>query len=178
MNTLIKLNNGITIPRIGLGVWQIPDGIVVETAVLDALKAGYRHIDTAKIYGNESGVGLAIKKSKISRSEIFVTTKLWNADHNDPKKAFEESLNRSGLDYIDLYLIHWPVDVRLKTWKILEELYLEGKVKSIGVSNFTIAHLEELLKIAKIVPVHKGGTSAVAMATPTTALTIRGVITA
>lgn len=148
----IKLNNGVEIPRVGLGVRQIPDGVAVETAVLNALKSGYRHIDTAKIYGNEKGVVSAIKKSNIPRKEIFVTTKLWNSDHKDPKKAFEDSLNRLGLDYIDLYLIHWPVSVRLTTWKVFEELYSEGKIKAIGVSNFTIAHLEELLKVSKIIP--------------------------
>ena len=152
METL-TLNNKTKIPILGLGVYQANPGKETENAVLNALQTGYRHIDTAAVYNNEEAVGIAIKESKISREEIFVTTKLWNAGHSDPLKAFNESLRKLDLDYVDLYLIHWPVEQRLNSWKILEEIYKSGKAKSIGVSNFTIKHLKELLKVAKIIPV-------------------------
>jgi diketogulonate reductase-like aldo/keto reductase len=156
INSKLMMNDGGEIPMLGFGTWQIPDGKSVEECVFTALKAGYRHIDTAKIYGNEKGVGNAVRKaiaSGISRKDIFVVTKLWNADHNDPEKAFNESLEKLGLEYIDLYLMHWPVpEFRLKTWKVFEKLLETGKVKSIGVSNFTIKHLQELLANSKIIP--------------------------
>ena len=152
IRTTVKLNNGIKIPILGLGVWQIPNGKVCEEAVLAGLSTGYRHIDTATIYENEESVGNAIRKSNIARKEIFVTTKLWNEDHDDVEKTFNESLSRLQLDYVDLYLMHFPVLERNKSWKILEKIYKDGKVKAIGVSNFTIRHLKELLKNAGIIP--------------------------
>ena len=148
----VKLNNGIEMPMLGLGTWQISDRDA-ENAVLWALEAGYRHIDTAAYYNNEAGVGKAIRKSGIARDEIFVTTKLKNEDHRNPGKAFEASIKKLGTGYVDLYLIHWPVQgLRNNTWKVFEKLYRDGRCKAIGVSNFTIRHLEELLKVAEIVP--------------------------
>ncbi len=145
----IKLNNGLVMPQIGLGVWEAKAGEEVEQAISQALKAGYRLIDTAKAYGNEESVGKAIRESGIPREEIFLTTKLWNADHgfDNAKKAYKASLERLGLDYVDLYLIHWPVPAQAKyveTWLALEELYEEGLVRAIGVSNFKPTHLEAL----------------------------------
>lgn len=149
----VVLNNGLKMPIVGLGTWQSKKGKECSDAVLSALKLGYRHIDTAAIYGNEESVGAAIKKSKIPREEIFVTTKLWNSDHNDVKGAFLQSLNRLGLDYVDLYLMHYPVEkARNKTWKDMEKLLDTGRVKAIGISNFTQKHISELLKHADIVP--------------------------
>src|SRR3989338_3919413 len=152
IRTTIKLNNGIKIPILGLGMWQIPNGKVCEEAVLAGLSAGYRHIDTAAIYENEESVGNAIRKSNIARKEIFAATKLWNDDHNDVEKAFNESLSRLHLDYVDLYLMHFPVPERNKSWKILERICKSGKAKAIGVSNFTIRHLKQLLEKADIIP--------------------------
>ena len=149
----LTLNNKVKIPIIGLGVYQSNPGMETENAVLEALRLGYRHIDTAAIYRNEESVGNAIKKSKIPREEIFITTKLANQDHSDTLKAFNESLKKLQLDYIDLYLIHWPAEQRLNSWKILEKIYESGNAKSIGVSNFTIKHLKQLLEIAKVIPV-------------------------
>jgi diketogulonate reductase-like aldo/keto reductase len=149
----VKLNNGIEMPILGLGTWQSNKGKECHDAVSWALEAGYRHIDTAAIYGNEESVGAAIKKSGIPRKEIFVTTKLWNSDHGNPQLAFEQSLKRLKLDYVDLYLIHFPVTgVRNNTWKEMEKILDAGKTRAIGVSNFTIKHLTELLKIATVVP--------------------------
>lgn len=146
------LNNGTEIPVLGLGTWELT-GKEAEQAVLCALEAGYRHIDTASIYGNEEEVGKAIRKSGVPRREIFVTTKLWNTDHDDPADACEASLKRLGMDYVDLYLIHWPVQgVRNRTWKFMEQLLGAGKCRAIGVSNYTIRHLRELLETAKVVP--------------------------
>ena len=158
MNTpLVTLNNGIDIPQLGLGVWQAKDGEEVETAVLAALKAGYRMIDTAAVYGNEAGVGRAIKKSGIPRPEIFVTTKLWNADqgYDETLKAFAKSLERLQLDYVDLYLIHWPVPKSNKyidTWRAFETIFNDGLARSIGVSNFKPKHLERLIEHTEILP--------------------------
>ncbi len=152
INTTAKLNNGVEIPMLGLGTWESADGSECENAVSDAIQVGYRHIDTAAAYRNEKSVGKGIKKSGISRDEIFVTTKLWNQSHDDPEGALEESLEKLQLDYVDLYLIHWPVPQRNSSWKMLEKFLEEGKCKSIGVSNFTIRHLEELFKQSKIVP--------------------------
>ncbi len=148
-----KLNNGNTIPLFGLGTYQSGPGKVTEQAVIWALEAGYHHIDTAMIYRNEESVGAAIKKSGIPRKDIFVTTKLWNSDHDDPESALKASLKRLSLDYVDLYLIHWPVQgKRLHAWSVLEKLQKKGFAKDIGVSNFTISHLKELLGNAKVVP--------------------------
>ncbi|WP_288394064.1 aldo/keto reductase [uncultured Vagococcus sp.] len=159
-----ELSNGLNIPKIGFGTWQTPDGDVAESSVTHALKAGYRHIDTAAIYGNEESVGRAIKKSGIDRSELFITTKLWNNNHSykKAKLAIDESLAKLDLDYVDLYLIHWPnpVDLRpdfatgnAESWRAMEEAVAEGKIKAIGVSNFHPHHIDALLKTAKIKPV-------------------------
>jgi len=149
----IKLNQGSEIPPIGFGVYQTPKGEVTKESVKIALDTGYRHIDTAAIYGNEADVGAAIKESGISREETFVTTKLWNSDHSDPQKAIATSLEKLGFDYVDLYLMHWPVEgKRIRTWSIMEKFLEQGKAKEIGVSNFTTKHLEELLKNSSIVP--------------------------
>ncbi|MEM2918278.1 MAG: aldo/keto reductase [Candidatus Altiarchaeota archaeon] len=157
INSKVKLNNGVEIPYLGLGTWLLNSGKETQNAVLWALEFGYRLIDTASIYGNESDVGIAIKKSKISRDKIFVTTKLWNSDQGYEKtlKAFEKSLKILNLSYIDLYLVHWPAEkksLREETWKAIEKVYMEGKCRAIGVSNYTIKHLSELLEIAEIIP--------------------------
>jgi methylglyoxal/glyoxal reductase len=150
-----KLNNGVVIPRLGLGVYQSPPGQTTQRAVEYALKIGYRHIDTARIYGNESDVGAALRKSGIKREAAFITTKLWNSDHGyeTALKACDDSLNRLGLKYLDLYLIHWPVpEIRNESWTALTKLLKDGKCRSIGVSNYTIQHLTELLEDADVVP--------------------------
>lgn len=154
METL-ELNNGIKIPQLGLGVWQSQRGEETQKAVSYALKTGYRHIDTAKIYGNEYDVGKAIKESEIPREDIFITTKLWNIDHgySQTKTAFETSLKMLDTDYIDLYLIHFPIGGAIyETWKAMEELYKDGYIKAIGVSNFNQEHLDYLMNNANIVP--------------------------
>jgi diketogulonate reductase-like aldo/keto reductase len=157
MYPLVTLNNDVVMPQIGLGVWQAKDGQEVETAVSTALQCGYRLIDTAAVYGNETGVGRAIAASGIPREEIFVTTKVWNADqgYEQTLAAFHKSLERLGMDYVDLYLIHWPVPAKDKyvdTWKALEKLYSDGKVKAIGVSNFTVEYLERLMNESTVIP--------------------------
>lgn len=157
------LANGIKIPVIGFGTWQTPDGDVAYQSVLDALKAGYRHIDTAAAYGNEASVGRAIKDSGIPREELFVTSKLRNDSHSyeAAKIALDKSLDLLGLDYLDLYLIHWPNPLinrrdwdkaNAEAWRYMEDAYTEGKIRAIGVSNFQIEHLEALLKTATIRP--------------------------
>ncbi|MCI1210616.1 MULTISPECIES: aldo/keto reductase [Bifidobacterium] len=151
----LVLHNDVAIPQIGLGSWQAMPGGEAYDAVATALRAGYRHIDTAAIYGNEEDVGQAIRDSGIPRGDIFVTTKLWNTDHGygRAKQAFLDSLQRLGLDYIDLYLIHFPFGGRIcETWKAMEELYGEGRVRAIGVSNFTTEHLDYLMRGAAITP--------------------------
>ncbi|KFJ08393.1 putative glyoxal reductase [Bifidobacterium tsurumiense] len=150
----ITLNNGVQIPQLGLGVFQTPSGEVTVEAVREALKTGYRHIDTAMIYHNEESVGEGIRQSGVAREEIFVTTKLWNDDvrAGRAKEAFEESLKRLGLDYVDLYLIHWPADGWEKAWEQLQELAKEKRVRAIGVSNFQQHHLERLLSMSDVVP--------------------------
>lgn len=150
----IKLNNGIEIPQIGLGVFRTPDGEDTVNAVKWAIQAGYRHIDTAKGYGNEKSVGEGIRRSGIDRSELFITTKLANDDNQNGKtrEAFEKSLSDLGLDYLDLYLIHWPTTGSVEAWKVMEELYKEGKVRAIGVSNFYVNHMEKLSKHWSVVP--------------------------
>jgi len=151
----VQLNNGVLIPRVGLGVFRAAKGAETRDAVRHALHVGYRHIDTARIYGNEEDVGAAVRESGLSRSEIFVTTKLWNADQGtrSAAAAFEASLARLGLDYVDLYLLHWPVPgKRLESWRELERLVGNGRVRAIGVSNFMVHHLEELLAVATVVP--------------------------
>ena len=159
------LNNNVTIPVLGFGTWKAENGEIAYQAVLEALKAGYRHIDTAAIYKNEESVGRAIQDSGILREEIFVTSKLWNTNHNykQARQAFEDSLEKLGLDYLDLYLIHWPNPKPLRendawktrnaeVWRAMEDLYLEGKIRAIGVSNFLPHHLDTLLETAKILP--------------------------
>lgn len=153
----VTLNNGVEIPQVGLGVFQTPEGAEVEGAVRAALEAGYRLIDTAAVYGNEVGVGRAIRASGLPREEVFVTTKLWNAHHayEDALRAFDESLGRLDCGYVDLYLIHWPLPMEGKftqAWKALEKLYGDGRVRAIGVSNFKPHHLDVLLAAAETVP--------------------------
>lgn len=142
-------------PQIGLGVWLSGNGAELDTAIKSALDVGYRHIDTAAFYFNESGVGRAIAESGVERSEVFVTTKVWNDDQGYEKtlKAFDKSLNELRMDHVDLYLVHWPVkDKYIETWTALEELYEQGKVKAIGVSNFLQHHLEVLLPHCAVKP--------------------------
>lgn len=156
INYKLKMNNGLEIPQFGLGVYLTKSGTECVNAVTWALEAGYRHIDTAKIYGNEREVGEAVRQSGIKRDELFITTKLWNDDHGyeSALKAFDKSLKTLNTDYIDLYLIHWPVkDKRKDSWKALEKIYESGYCKSIGVSNYMISHLNELFSYANIIPV-------------------------
>ncbi|MEL7247392.1 MAG: aldo/keto reductase [Bacteroidota bacterium] len=148
--------NNFTIPALGLGVLKAQDGNEVEQAVAAALKAGYRLIDTASVYGNESGVGQAITNSSVNRNDIFLTTKVWNRDqgYDQTLRAFDESLERLKTDYVDLYLIHWPVAGKyVDTWRALERIHQEGRAKAIGVSNFQVHHLDHLLQTAKVQPV-------------------------
>jgi diketogulonate reductase-like aldo/keto reductase len=149
----VTLNNGVKIPRLGLGVWQ--SGGATKSAVLSALNLGYRHIDTAAVYGNEALVGAAVAEAGLPREELFVTTKLWNSDHGYDKalRAFETSLRRLRLEYVDLYLMHWPVEgLRLESWRALETIANEGRARAIGVSNFMVHHLNELASSAKVLP--------------------------
>ncbi|UJH69001.1 aldo/keto reductase [Allomuricauda sp. SCSIO 65647] len=149
------LHNGIKMPYFGLGVYLSKDGQEVIDAVKWALEAGYRHIDTASIYRNEQGVGQGIRESSVNREEVFLVSKVWNADqgYESTLKAFDDSLKRLETDYLDLYLVHWPVAGKYKdTWKALEKLYRDGRIKAIGVSNFLQHHLEDLLQAAEIVP--------------------------
>lgn len=151
----VKLNTGAQIPAIGFGTWKIRLNGSAQRAVAEALAAGYRHIDTARIYGNEKGVGRAIANSGIARKDLFVTTKLWNGDQGYDKalKAFDGSLERLGLDYVDLYIIHWPVTgKRQESWKALEQIHRSGRARAIGVSNYTVKHLQELLAGSDITP--------------------------
>ena len=153
----VTLNNGLKMPQLGFGVWQVEDD-QAAIAVAKALEVGYRSIDTAMIYKNEKGVGKAIAESSVPREELFITTKVWNSDqgYENTLRAFDESLERLGLDYVDLYLIHWPTpkfDQYVETYKALEKLYHDKRVKAIGVCNFEIEHLERLLNECEVVPV-------------------------
>lgn len=151
----VMLNNGVAMPGLGLGVFKVGDGSPVIGAVKSALRNGYRSIDTAAVYGNEEGVGIAISESGIERHDIFLTSKVWNADqgYESTLKAFETSLRKLGTDYLDLYLIHWPVKGKyLDTWRAMTELYREGRIKAIGVSNFHIHHLKDILGSGDMVP--------------------------
>jgi diketogulonate reductase-like aldo/keto reductase len=152
----VTLNNGVTIPQLGFGVFQVPDD-ETTAAVTAALEAGYRSIDTAAIYGNETGVGRALAASGLPREELFVTTKLWNADqgYDATLRAFDASLARLGLDHVDLYLIHWPTparDLYLDSWRAVERLTAEGRLRAAGVSNFQPAHLRRLIDESGFVP--------------------------
>ncbi|NQD39450.1 aldo/keto reductase [Glutamicibacter halophytocola] len=152
----ITLNNGVEMPQVGFGVFQVPNE-ETTAAVAAALKAGYRSIDTAAIYGNEEGVGKALAQSGIAREELFITSKIWIADmgYEQTLEAFEASLQRLGLDYLDLFLIHWPApekDLYVETWKALEKLYADKKIRAIGVSNFQPEHLDKLTAGGSIVP--------------------------
>ena len=153
-DTTLTMNNGVQIPQLGLGVFQTPDGKATSQAVTWALQAGYRHIDTAMIYGNEESVGQGIRDSGLKRRNVFLTTKLWNDDIRSgrAKEAFEESLDRLGTDYVDLYLIHWPAQGWQQAWQDMEELYRQRRVRAIGVCNFQQHHLEELHSISSTKP--------------------------
>lgn len=149
------LHNGVKMPWLGLGVWRVNEGDEVENSVKAALKAGYRSVDTAAVYKNEEGVGKALKEAGVPREELFITTKVWNADqgYESTLAAFEESRQKLGLEYLDLYLIHWPVKGKYKeTWKALEKLYRDGSVRAIGVSNFQVHHLQDIMADAEIKP--------------------------
>lgn len=151
----VTLNNGTKIPSIGLGVFRVEDAKVAYETVKTALSVGYRHVDTAMIYGNEEAVGRAIRDSGIPREEIFLTTKLWNDDQRsgEVEEAIDASLKRLGMDYVDLYLVHWPVRMTyVSVWKKMEAVYKSGKAKAIGVSNYKTHHLADLLKEAKVIP--------------------------
>jgi len=152
----VRLNNGIRMPQIGFGVFRIPDD-QTERVVLEAIESGYRSIDTASLYGNEVGVGRAIAACGLPREELFVTTKLWNDDQGRERAsaAFESSVNRLGLDHVDLYLIHWPKpsrDLYVQTWQALEKLYADGRVRAIGVSNFQMTHLDRIITQTDVTP--------------------------
>lgn len=151
----VGLSNGVKMPWLGLGVFKVEDGSSVAEVVKTALKLGYRSVDTAAVYGNETGVGQAIRESGVPREELFVTSKVWNADqgYDSTLKAYEASLKRLELDYLDLYLVHWPVKGKyVDTWRALVHLYKEGLVKSIGVSNFQVHHLKDVMEDSGVVP--------------------------
>jgi len=155
--TSIALNDGQSIPQVGLGVWQVPDETATG-AVAEALRVGYRHVDTAAIYENERGVGEGLRQGSVDRGQIFLTTKLWNEDQgfDSTLRAFDKSLERLGTDTVDLYLIHWPSPARglyVDTWKAFIRLREEGRAESIGVSNFTAEHLDRLIEETGVAPV-------------------------
>ncbi|MFT3985981.1 MAG: aldo/keto reductase, partial [Lachnospiraceae bacterium] len=158
-----ELHNGVKIPCVGFGTYQIPNGESAVSAVKNALESGYRHIDTAAGYGNEESVGIAVKQSGISRDEIFITSKLQNPEHGyeNTMRAFEQTMKNLDMDYLDLYLIHWPNPIKFRnewqsanagTWKAFEELYKTGRIRAIGISNFHPRHIDELMKTATIEP--------------------------
>ncbi len=155
LQSKIALNNSVEIPSLGLGVYQSPPGEITERAAEYALSVGYRHIDTARIYGNESDVGKAIRKSGLPREEVFIATKLWNGGqgYDSALRACESSLKRLGVSYLDLYLIHWPVPrLRSESWRALVKLLKDDKCRAVGVSNFTVKHLNELANASDVVP--------------------------
>jgi diketogulonate reductase-like aldo/keto reductase len=154
---VIILNNGVKMPQLGFGVWQITPDNRATAAVLTAFDCGYRAIDTARIYTNEGGVGVALNHSELRRDEVFLTTKLWNNEqgYDSALRAFDHSLAKLGTDFLDLYLIHWPVPFYgrvAETWRAFERLYADGRVRAIGVSNFEPNHLRTLLDTATVVP--------------------------
>ena len=156
LSSKTKLNNGIEIPYLGLGVFKAKEGEETYNAVKWAIETGYRHIDTAAVYGNEVSVGKAVRDSGVARGELFITTKLWNEDmrRDDQLNAIDASLARLGLDYVDLYLIHWPVKEKyVVSWKKMEEIYRSGKAKAVGVCNFNIHHLEDIFAASDLKPV-------------------------
>ncbi|MEH7156481.1 aldo/keto reductase [Neobacillus drentensis] len=155
LQSTTTLNNGVKMPWFGLGVFKVDEGPELVNTVKTAIQHGYRSIDTAAIYGNQEGVGRGIKESGIAREELFITSKVWNADlgYDSTLAAYQTSLDKLGLDYLDLYLIHWPVAGKYKeAWRALETLYKEGRVRAIGVSNFQVHHLEDLMKVAEVKP--------------------------
>ncbi|ACG73078.1 2,5-didehydrogluconate reductase [Anaeromyxobacter sp. K] len=155
IRSTVELRGGVRMPILGLGVWQSPPGDETRNAVLAALRLGYRLVDTARAYRNEEDVGAAIRESGVPRDEVFVTTKLWNSDHgyDSTLRACDESLRRLGLDRLDLYLVHWPVPkLRGETWRAMERILADGKARAIGVSNYTVRHLDELLASANEPP--------------------------
>ncbi|MEH7303733.1 aldo/keto reductase [Neobacillus drentensis] len=155
LQSTTTLNNGVKMPWFGLGVFKVEEGPELVNAVKTAIQHGYRSIDTAAIYENEEGVGQGIREAGIAREDLFVTSKVWNADlgYESTLAAYQTSLNKLGLEYLDLYLIHWPVEGKYKeAWRALETLYKEGRVRAIGVSNFQTHHLEDLMKDAEIKP--------------------------
>jgi len=150
----MSLNDGNTIPQLGFGVWQVPNEEAAKV-VGTAISTGYRSIDTAAIYGNEIGVGKAIAASPVQRTQLFITTKLWNDQHTNARSALNESLSRLGLDHVDLYLIHWPKprqNAYVEAWKALVKLKEEGRAKSVGVSNFTVSHLKRIIDATDVAP--------------------------
>lgn len=153
-NREIKAANGVKIPQVGFGVYKLIKEEDFEKAVGEAIRNGYRHFDTAKIYGNEKKLGMEIQKSKIPREEFFITSKVWNTDlgYEATKKAFKKTCENLNVEYIDMYLIHFAAPCYLEAWRAMEDLYFEGKIKVIGVANFEIHHLEELMKHSKIAP--------------------------
>lgn len=155
LQSTVRLNNGVAMPIFGLGVFRSSEGEEVENSIMKAIEVGYTHIDTAAMYGNERGVGQAVRRSGIARKDIFITTKVWNSDQGyaSTLKAFDQSTDRLEMDYVDLYLIHWPKGpLSIETWKAMEEIYRSGRAKAIGVSNFLVHHLEELLPHCQIKP--------------------------
>jgi diketogulonate reductase-like aldo/keto reductase len=155
LGSTVTLRGGVEMPKLGLGVWQSAPGDETRNAVATALAAGYRHVDTARAYANEKDVGAAIRASGIDRSQLFVTTKLWNTDHGYGRaiRALDKSLEFLGLEQVDLYLVHWPVEgLRRETWRGMEQILADGKARAIGVSNYTVRHLDELLAEAKVPP--------------------------
>jgi diketogulonate reductase-like aldo/keto reductase len=155
IDSATELHNGVQMPWLGLGTWQSKDGPQVEQAVKDAIDVGYRSIDTASIYNNETGVGKAVRESGVPRGDLFITTKLWNSDqgYDSTLRAFDASLDRLGMDYVDLYLIHWPVQGKYKdTWRAFETIYNDKRARAIGVSNFMVHHLRDLLDGCDVKP--------------------------
>ncbi len=154
LDSTVTLQGGIRMPMLGLGVWQTAAGEETRSAVRTALECGYRLLDTARIYHNETDVGAAVRESGVPREQVFVTTKLWNTDHGYDRtlRACDQSLARLGLEQVDLYLVHWPAPGRRDTWRAMERLLADGKARAIGVSNYTVRHLDELLGDCRISP--------------------------